>query len=528
MAAGRIIQVNVRIANNQTLIVNAVEGENVPQFRERLFIAALANSIRQSFSKTLNDTIPSLDATKRDQLEEITEKMFQAFVSAAYHGRTANPHLRDLFLGIHTSDTHVFIQNFLAENPILQAFKNQFPAFGTKVENLLSDFLIATNLPTAPQIGDACITLSTGISIKDYLPETLSRPQSINDYTIAQSSTVRFMWQSALNEARLIHQQNEFKKTGELNLSLYLVPNTRQEEYFQKMLAYIPLDKPLRLVMPSWGDFRGLAFPFITHAMAIGHLESLQITKTKKLDNVDLQVLVTVLQVKPTIKALELAFIENPSTYKNPSDYLTNISALFDLPELTTLTLSYLRPLGNEAASAIAKKLERNSTLTSLTLCKTNMTSEGFCALGAALGSNTTLRRLTIEEETLDSKALPFFAQAVQKNQSLRELNLSICANPLRLDSGVINALKMLLNNNKNLVSLGASLDNANEIQSLLKRNRDATKAEEKTSTGGMFATKAPAEIKVNSVQTYIDLLLVSQPESDERGRLRKTSSFSQ
>ncbi|KAL0225880.1 hypothetical protein P9112_013204 [Eukaryota sp. TZLM1-RC] len=78
----------------------------------------------------------------------------------------------------------------------------------------------------------------------------------------------------------------------------------------------------------------------------------------------------------------------------------------------------------SEGASALARALESNSTLTELNLVCINITDEGASALARALESNSSLTTLYLGDSNITSEGASALARALESNSTLTRLYL--------------------------------------------------------------------------------------------------------
>ncbi|XP_068709717.1 NLR family CARD domain-containing protein 3-like isoform X2 [Montipora foliosa] len=122
------------------------------------------------------------------------------------------------------------------------------------------------------------------------------------------------------------------------------------------------------------------------------------------------------------------------------------------LLEIQTCDLSRgPNPLGPSSASALARALEVNSTLTYLNLSENEIGDSGAGALAKAMERNSTLKEVDLSENNISSFGAVALAKAMEVNSTLTSLNLSF--NDKSGDSDAV-ALAKAMEFNSTLTSL--------------------------------------------------------------------------
>ncbi|KAL0208434.1 hypothetical protein P9112_011021 [Eukaryota sp. TZLM1-RC] len=133
---------------------------------------------------------------------------------------------------------------------------------------------------------------------------------------------------------------------------------------------------------------------------------------------------------------------------------------------LTTLDLQS-NNIANDGANALARALERNSTLTTLDLQSNNIANDGASALARALGSNSTLTTLDLQSNNIANDGASALARALERNSTLTTLDLQ--SNNIANDGA--SALARALESNSTLTTLDLQSNNiANDGASALAR----------------------------------------------------------
>ena len=105
-----------------------------------------------------------------------------------------------------------------------------------------------------------------------------------------------------------------------------------------------------------------------------------------------------------------------------------NLSQCFDCTEKGTPFPDYanvhVEMIGSEGASALAKALPFNRTLTYLDLQYNNIGDSGAAALGEALQTNTTLKELYLKDNKIGETGSEALGKGLQSNHTLTHLNL--------------------------------------------------------------------------------------------------------
>ncbi|KAL0225974.1 hypothetical protein P9112_013298 [Eukaryota sp. TZLM1-RC] len=177
--------------------------------------------------------------------------------------------------------------------------------------------------------------------------------------------------------------------------------------------------------------------------------------------------------------------LENNSTLTRLNLYKNNItdegaSALARaLESNSTLTGLYLRSnnITFKGVSALAHALESNSSLTTLYLQSNNITDEGASALARALESNSTLTELNLRSNNITDEGASALARALESNSTLTELNLR--SNNITAEGA--SALARALESNSTLTELNLWNNNitsegASALASALESNSTLTR----------------------------------------------------
>ena len=142
---------------------------------------------------------------------------------------------------------------------------------------------------------------------------------------------------------------------------------------------------------------------------------------------------------------------------------------------LTSLTIENTR-LTDVGGVAVAGALERNTTLTELNLAHNHLASLSAEALARMLERNTTLTSLDLSGNFFGEVAGVAFARALERNTTLTALNLAF--NGLGEDTGVAFARAMERNTTLTFLRLTAYMkdETLQKIEQLLEANRDRRK----------------------------------------------------
>jgi hypothetical protein len=146
--------------------------------------------------------------------------------------------------------------------------------------------------------------------------------------------------------------------------------------------------------------------------------------------------------------------------------------ALLVNESLTSISLDDNK-ISNQGATALAKALHANKSLTMIDLDRNKISDEGATALAEALQVNESLTKLYLTGNNIGDKGATALAEALQVNTSLQELIMHGCNVG---DEGAMRLLETLENHNGTLVFLSLSHVLESSINELVNANENGTR----------------------------------------------------